>query len=272
MVGRLTETLQPTGDAVPEHNAFDWACKEVTAGYADTFRALTALSRIFLTVFAIDVVLQLAWWVVYRESGERAEPATALVTLATLVAQVYLTVPLILAIHRFVQLGELTKIYRLPATARPFRQYFASAMPLFLLANVGSYACPFGDASSGLGLVTVCLAMAGAAMLWVRLILLFPAIAAGEETASWRRAVDDLTGRGRRVAAVLGMAMAPIFFAAYCLLAIPCGLLGLVSDPAAQHLWLIGHDLSFIIMWSVAAAIGSRFYQQAPSPPVPAAA
>ena len=50
----------------------------------------------------------------------------------------------------------------------------------------------------------------------------------------------------------------------------PCGILSLVSEAAAQHLWLIGHDFSFIVTWSVAAAIGSRLYQQGPCVPIAA--
>jgi hypothetical protein len=181
----------------------------------------------------------------------------ASILLGLTVIEALLLTPLSIAVHRYVLLGERTSFYRLEIGLPRFRRFafytfvlrLISLVPTGLMlgfATVVKMVPPATIVQLAIGLVL--LAISGsivAAMLLVRLTLLFPAVAIDIPGAGWNRSLDQSRGHAWRIFFVL------VLTTLIGLLAIP---VAAVIQGVAAYLMLRGQAAVGAVLISVARA------------------
>lgn len=243
-------------------NAFRSILKSVASGYSDTFSGLWQLRRLFLTVLAIDFLIHEIWLLIFDRVGYSDLLIMGVVNIVMVASRVFVTTSLALAVHRYLRFGEIAGAYRMPPLTPRFRNYFASAVALIALGNIGFFLCLLGDSVSGPGLVVSELFAGLGLVLWVCMILLFPAIAIEDNAVGWGAAARDLRGQRWRTAVVLGLAMVPLLIATLAFGQICYGILSTVYRPIGYHALVLGGEATFILAWTLVVAVGTRLYQQ----------
>jgi hypothetical protein len=169
-------------------------------------------------------------------------------------AQAFVTTPLAIAVHRFVLLGETTPAYRIDPNEPRFQKFFICALALALILLVPQlFRALLGDGLFGslVGLITGIVR----GIAWVRLIILFPAVAIDAPDADWRYAVEDTNGHSWSVfftMVVVTLPAAVVFFILFALL--------------GRHGWFAGILLAalqaaiFAFFWAASVAAASRLY------------
>jgi hypothetical protein len=188
---------------------------------------------------------------------------------AFLIALCFLLTPFLLAIHRFVLLGEVPTRYRLDPTRRRFQLVFGWLAVSAFLAGVPSFLedlaaarDPFYEmarAFDGAGPSTLVWAARLAVFTTVHhLLVLFPAVAVDAPGATWQNALRDTHDH-------IWFAIAVTF-----LPFIPIGLLGVLVAPLLRvgngtligvivgMLWL---GACFLVALTLVSVIAARLYQ-----------
>jgi hypothetical protein len=236
--------------------------------YWDLCHALRALWRQALIALAILCV-----GVLLAEIGPRLLDRDGIARVVDRqmceIAMSFLLTPFVIAIQRFVLLGEVTPHYRIdPANAR-FRLMFGWLATMSVLANIPSLLDVLTAPSGPITYVGIAPTEAGPSILVAvtfsfalltlqRLIVLLPAIALGAPGATWQNAFRDTQAR---LWFVLLASILPL---------VPLGLIGAVAAPLlwqsitsyggllAAILWL---GTAFLIFLTLGAVVASRLYQ-----------
>ncbi len=158
------------------------------------------------------------------------------------VAEGFLLTPLAIAAHRFLLLGEVNDSYRLDTQDPRFMKFFTFlgglAVVLFVPRLVGDlFSSPYG--ASGFGRLVGLILSVVAAVILVRNVILFPAVAVDAPGADWRNAMADSKGHSWR-----------IFFILLCV-TVPAGIVAAILMAIFFLLPLIG--------WIIVAAIQAAF-------------
>jgi hypothetical protein len=192
----------------------------ITLAYRDAGRALWALRELALTAGLIGVAHSLAQKILYTPGFARATGATGrdLAALMLAAGWIFLLVPFMIAVHRFVLLGETETRYSVERKNPRTQRFFGSWMALLLVA-----AMPGPIVLSGLAalqpldwwiwLVLLPLVVLPI-VLSLRMTLLFPAIAVDAPGATWARAYQDSKGHSVRICLVYVAASVPAIAAA----------------------------------------------------------
>jgi hypothetical protein len=135
-----------------------------------------------------------------------------LIGLIYAVAQSFLLTPLAIAVHRYLLLGETSDAYRLDPQDARFKKFFTFlaglAVVMFVPRLIGELlSSPFGPSVLG-RLVGFVLSIIAAVVL-VRNVILFPAVAVDAPSADWRNAMADTQGHSWRVFFILFCAILP---------------------------------------------------------------
>ena len=165
--------------------------------------------------------------------------------------------PFLIAVHRYIVLGEITQHYTLAPRSLRFQLFFGwLASVLIMTAIVGALPKVLGFTQSGqsdrrrrrcgrvLALVT-------------RMTILFPAIAVDAPGATWRNAVNDSKGHGWFIFFLLLVAMLPtgIVFALAGVTSV------LVLGPMLGRVVLLLLASGVAVVWvTLAVVISSRLY------------
>jgi hypothetical protein len=158
------------------------------AVHRDVYRAVQALPRLTLVVavlIALAMVLEIA-------AGSFIPTNSLLGHSIPAVLYYALVTPFFIAVHRFIILEEATDGYRLDWRDRRFQVFFGWAFVVFLVSQF-----PVLMFKLPQHLTTFLLAWAGVIAMWVvfvRSMILFPAIAVDAPGATLRHAFDDTRG------------------------------------------------------------------------------
>jgi hypothetical protein len=181
------------------------------AAYREWRRMVPALRPLVLNAFLIVLAISALDEFIPARLAEQQLLGTA-ITLVEAALRAFLLTPILLAVHRFIILDEITKAYAVPLGEPAFRRFFVWLFAFEVLAGL-----PFDF----LGLlealnVTVAVTVAGliAALiaivaLMVRLSILPPAIAVEAPGAQISAALEDTKGWGFRILAIFFAAIIP---------------------------------------------------------------
>jgi hypothetical protein len=186
----------------------------VGLSYVDVSRALRAMPMLFgcaaLIVLAVRVAAQLLPHAL--ESGPVFGTLTDIIQNAV---QYFCLTPIMIAIHRFVIRGDITRSYTVDLGDPAFLRFFAWTIALSILFSLIFGALELLSikaAAAHMPLLTIGASMAAfAAAVWtmLRLIILFPAIAVGAKGASPGHALAATKGYGGRLFAIFVLGFIP---------------------------------------------------------------
>jgi hypothetical protein len=177
---------------------------------------------------------------------------------------IVLAAPLLLAVHRFILLGEVQDHYVFEPHRPRFQAYvgwlvvamLAASIPslLFLAARTSGPIYYVGQAPGEELKPLILLLTTGLVVLacFLRMILLFPAIAVNATDASWQSAFAETQGASWYCGLACVLPIIPIVFAA------------IVIVPMTRGIPFVRHMVSALLVLSIAAllaAAASRLYQ-----------
>lgn len=233
--------------------------QSVVASYRAAYRAFVLMWPMVATVLAVNTSLEILWARIFGIFGYSNLLVMGIVNFGFVAARCFFSTPLAIAIHRFVLLGEVTRRFAPTLGARHFWRYFAWLFLLTSFGNLGFYLCLFGQSAAGAGLATSHFAEGVGWLLWVRLVLLFPAIAIETPSANWRNAMRTLEGHGWSVFFVLVAALLPVALVNRLVQgSFSLALFSNENVPPLAHEKALA--LMQIVSMSLFAVIGSRHY------------
>jgi hypothetical protein len=158
--------------------------------HRDVFRAVRAMPRL-TSVVVVLLVLQ----AMLELSASAFIPEQSLLggALVTIVYDLLIT-PFLIAVHRFIILGEVTNRYRLNWRDRRYQIFFGWAFAVTVLSQIPYLVASLrGDWIVTFGLVVASYIVVF--VIFVRMMILFPAIAVDAAGATPRHAFADSKGR-----------------------------------------------------------------------------
>jgi hypothetical protein len=180
--------------------------------WCDTGHVLRKLP--VLTFVALLIVLALELVIFYIPAAVWRHVPMTLLFAGWFVAHPFLLTPYLIAVHRFIILGEATAIYRLVPTDKRFQRYFVwSLVPAAMIpaASVLIHLISFDmSLPSVISTIAAVVALAVMAVVAARIITLFPAVAADAPDASLGRAIADTKGNTWRVFSIFLLAALPL--------------------------------------------------------------
>lgn len=182
----------------------------------------------------------------------------------------FLVAPYVIAVHRFVILGETAAGYRISPVDPTLRRFFCwwlAVEALFLAPSLIS-----GRLSGPIDVIVEVALLAVVVALSIRAILIFPAVAVGAPDMDWRRAIADTGGHVWRIVFIIVGAMLPLVIAVVIFAVAAATVLQIArSIPHAQPVdysafWVassfVGEFLWLFAYKTLVAVIASRLYEQ----------
>jgi hypothetical protein len=223
--------------------------------WRDTIRAFRALAAPAWIALAISVAIALVQRLVLP-SEAAFHTGTLLAGFVVAGVQAFLLTPYLIAVHRFIILGETATRYQLEPGAHRFQLFFLWSIALSMFYWVPAFAMG-GSLKPPLLLATVLLLVftVAALIVSVRLIILFPAVAIDAPGATWANAMADTKGNVWRILIISTLAALPAF-------------VGLIAAMllARTGIWpffaaLLDGAMGLLTI-TLAIAVASRLYQQ----------
>jgi hypothetical protein len=183
----------------------------LVAAYRDWGRLLTAMRAIILSAFLIVLAISVAEELVPQRLWEQ-QLSGELPGLVQDAVWAFLLTPVVIAIHRFVILGEITPAYTLHVGEPAFRIFFAwlfalkvfVALPLDLLGALQTL-----DWSPRASALAFAVALIFAIAVSLRLTILLPALAVEASGATPSHALADTKGHALRILSLFLLALLP---------------------------------------------------------------
>jgi hypothetical protein len=219
-----------------------------TTAWQDALTARQRMPRLFLTTISAIAALNLIYFgvVIVGSLFGRGLFASLIGVIYVGLQALFLT-PLAIAAHRFLLLGEVNDNYRFDTQEPRFTKFLTFLAALFIIPQLLHAA--FG------GLIGIIVSIV-VAIITVRLVILFPAVAVDAPGAEWQNAMADTKGHSWRVFLIL-----------LCLI-LPAAIIVSIVLVICFHIpvigWLIGVAVqaAFTIMVVAAiAAAASRLYR-----------
>src|SRR5262245_9889604 len=181
------------------------------AAYRDGRRLLFPLRTIVISAFLILLAISVAAEFVPQRFWDQTLSGEALGLLQDAVWALLLT-PIVIAIHRFVILGEVTPNYSLDIGEPAFRLFFIwlfglkvfSGLPYTLLGVL--QALGFSPLATA---IPFAVALVAVTAVLLRLTILFPAVAVEAPGATAKHAFIDTKGQALRILAIFLLALIP---------------------------------------------------------------
>ena len=237
--------------------------------WCDTGHVLRKLP--VLTFVALLIVLALELVLFYIPAAVWTHVPVILLFAGWLAAHPFLLTPYLIAVHRFIILGETTAIYRLMPMDKQFQRYFVwSLVPAAMIPTTSRLIHLISlDMSlpSVISTIAAVVALAVMAVVAARIITLFPAVAVDAPDASWGRAIADTKGNTWRVfsiflLAIFSLAVAGIAVTGIAIFAIDSVMgrdaAATLTLAAALAVWLAVIQTTAAML---AVIIASRLYQ-----------
>ena len=225
--------------------------KAAALAWCDTGHVLRKLP--VLTFVALLIALAFELVVIYIPNAVWTHVPVILLFAGWLAGRPFLLTPYLIAVHRFIILGETTAIYRLVPTDKRFQRYFAwSLVPAAMIPTTGRLIHLISldmSLASIISTIAAVVALAVMAVVAARIITLFPAVAVDAPGASWRRAIADTKGNTWRVFSTLLLAILSLAIAGITV----TGLAIFVIDSVIRR-WM-GQDAAAILTLAAALAV-----------------
>ena len=232
--------------------------------WCDAVAAVGSMTSVAFAAFVLALMIEFAHAILFGVPAGQggSEPTEMLRYLAVAALQGVVEVPLAIAVHRYVLLGEITGSYSLDFAHPRFRRFFAFAMALNMVWAIGLVA---SDAAAATGLeatttLALCLALLAMIMaVTVRTLILFPAIAVDATGADWPNAVDDSKGHSWRIFCILVTTALPALVASLIMYA-------LFGDPTDRSIpasvaYAVTIAAVNVLMVAAFAAAASRLFR-----------
>jgi hypothetical protein len=189
-----------------------------------------------------------------------------------MVVRAFLITPVLIAMHRFVLLGEVSPYYTINPSQPRFMRFFLFSIVfqlLFRIPWIGMTAFSNAASAPGLsgplaligGLASVAL---GIVLLVVaaRLLILFPAIAVEARGAEWRNAIADSRGNMWRMVLTIIVTALPVGFVSLVVGGATGWIFAATAADLMQPVLIVTIMLSVmtVLMMSAFAAVASRFF------------
>jgi hypothetical protein len=224
-----------------------------TVGFAfsDTVRAARAMPVLVLVAVIVSGAHALADWMFGLSLSDTALTGKVLLIKLVLgVAYAILLAPVLIAIFRFIILGEVARGYTLDLNNPRFQLFCAWSIALFLLTEGLGLVPRVLGAESDIGAALDWLLVVAYFAIAVGLTLLFAAIAVDAPGATLRNTLSDLRGSFWRASAILLLILLPI------LVVFLIGMIGLTEIAKIENtdavLWFA--TLAWELLWTAAAA------------------
>jgi hypothetical protein len=244
--------------------------ESATQAWRDIGAVLRSLRPLTLTAFLIASGLALVKQFVVLPDFDGASPETGALLAGFIESgvQASLLTPYMIAVHRFIILGEVTQRYQLAPRAPRFQLFFLWSLALSLGYWVPSFALaalpgvmPY-VALAGVGLFVIAVA---AVIISFRLMILFPALAVDAPGATWDNALADSKGQVWRMLFITLLSGLPAGIALIVVLAMAASV-GLIGEgtPGATGVLLSAllEGAVSTLGLTLAVAIASRLYEQ----------
>jgi hypothetical protein len=248
--------------------------------YRDTGRALWALRYLAVTACLISIAHSLLRLILtspsitFTISGE----SRAWIALVFVAGWIFLLVPFLIAIHRFILLDEATPHYAIQTGPRALR-FFGSWIILSIVAGLPALLAFSAFAASRVaegwllwGLAAPLFLLSAAFCL--RMTLLLPAIAVDAPGASWVNAYQDTRGHSLGILLIYGASVVPfalfgvlLMAAAWLVTIFALTLIATfggsfeVARLFATFLWLLALNITYVGSTALMLVIASRLYQ-----------
>jgi hypothetical protein len=192
-----------------QHKLPIWAT--LGASYREWRRMLPALRPLVMNGFLIVLAISVLDEFIPARLADQELFGTA-ITLVEAALRAFLLTPILIAIHRFIILDEITKAYTVPLGEPAFRRFFVwlfafevlAGFPLDFLGALQALNVTLTASAIGF-VVTLVVALA----LMVRLSILPPAIAVEAPGARLASALEDTKGSALRIFAIFFVAIIP---------------------------------------------------------------
>jgi hypothetical protein len=171
------------------------------ASYREWRRMLAALRQLVINAFLIILAISVLDQFIPARLADQELFGTA-ITLVEAAMRAFLLTPILIAIHRFIILDEITKTYAVPLGEPALRRFFAW---LFAFEVLAGFPLDFLGALQALNVTLTASAIGFAAALvvavalMVRLSILPPAIAVEAPGARLASALEDTKGSALRI-------------------------------------------------------------------------
>jgi hypothetical protein len=175
------------------------------SAWRDTRRAFVAMPALAGTALAIVTALGLVETLA-RPTAQGSLGLSLLVSLA----QAFAVTPYLIAVHRFVILGNVTPRYALQPAERRFQRFFGWSVVLLLISSVPLLLTQLLPVAMAVQVILLFVVLIIVAVLTLRITILFPAVAVDAPGANWRNAIADTRGYALRIFIVGLLAVFPL--------------------------------------------------------------
>jgi hypothetical protein len=185
---------------------------------------------------------------------------TLLALLARLVAQIavgFVMAPYLIAVHRFILLGEVTPRYDLVPGDPRFQRFFGWTV-VFALLSAAPAILPNILPLPGFLRALLALGLAIAVLIvTVRLIIILPAVAVDSARVTWQNAMADTEGHAGRIFLICLLACLPVALVA----AILTGFFASFGVSLLALVAVLIQGAAGVVIASLVVVIASRLYQ-----------
>jgi len=254
------------GGAVANSDNQPWIIRWPVTAWCDALSAIEHMPWVFGTAFLGVVVLQGVNTFVIPHGGP-TDFGPLIFHLVIGVIQALLLTPAAIAVHRFIILQERTTHYRLDLNDPRTSSFFFCAVVIQALIFIPILLLPIllvalGGASVGLGVLLSATLPTFFLVVWalltLRTLILFPAIAVSAPGAGWNNALLDSKGHSWRMLLVVIVTAIPVF--AVGMLQLFWLGRALPSGAARQAIFMILSGVETMVVMAVYAAFASRMF------------
>jgi hypothetical protein len=172
--------------------------------------------------------------------------------------QAFVQTPYLIAVHRFIILGEVTRRYGLAPAELRFQRFFGWSVVILLIASVSIFLTllPF---PIGVEVALLFIFIVVGLVLSLRITILFPAVAVDAPGATWSNAIADTRGYALRIFIVGLMTVFPPVVVSMLLL-YPAGLRG-PTGIAGNLAAIVSTGALSTLTITLLVVVASRFYE-----------
>lgn len=239
----------------------------VATAYKDVLRVIHAMPVLAGIIIAIVAVFNIVTLLFLPTPNPDMFTSKDLPVIAAGAVQSFLVTPYLIAVHRFILLGEVTGSYSLNPQEPRFLRFWGWSLALTALVIVPAILMSFlTEQGAPVPFVAVLSILLVAAILFfaVRLTILFPAIAVDAPGARVENAFADSKGNFWRIFLIFIVTALPVMLFAMLLVALGLqsinrvGLVGIVLQIFGAFLGVLGYALSVSVVSRIFQALADR--------------
>jgi hypothetical protein len=237
----------------------------VVSAYRNVGRALQAMPLLAVIAFLLSLAYGIIDFTLNPVPASDAAEPTRIdpIVFVFSILWSFLMTPVLIAIHRFILLGEVTAGYAIDPRNPRFLRFFGWSLALALLISLPTFlATAFSALMGGYGAALIFALLVGCLFVILRATILFPAIAVDAPGATWSDAFTDTRGYVWRILAIGLVATLPLWLAlipVYILQDLTRASASLFTPSSLLLVALLG--LVSAATSALLVAIASRLYQ-----------